>query len=251
MFVAASTECFPRLSLEDALGRITDLEFKRVEIGIREQGPHLRPSEVAADLDRAIRRCRDTHRLTPVAYFVDIQAKGQTYYDQFTACAKLAKATKVVQVTVPSSPLGTPFNQEIERLRELVRISAVEGILVSMKTEGGTLAQDPATAQALLKNVPGLGITLDPSHFVFGPAADSDYEPLLKYVTHVHLRDTNEEALQVRVGQGRIEYGRITSQLARFKYARALSVHVIDYPESDCDHDTEMRKLRLLLETLV
>lgn len=251
MFVTATTECFPRLSLEGALNKIGDLEYSRVEIGIREQGPHLRPSEVAADLETAVHRCRDTHRLTPMAYTVEIQAKGDTYYEQFTACAKLAKATKVVSITVPASPLGSPFNGEIERLRELVRIAGIEGVLVSIKTESGRLTQDPETALALCQNVKGLGITLDPSHYVCGNHSGANYDKLLPLVSHVQLRDTKPDQLQVKVGQGEIEFGRIITQLQKLKYHRALSVHVIDYAELDLDHDTEMRKMRLLLESLV
>lgn len=251
LFVAATLDCFPRLSLEAALSKLTDLEYTRVEIGVHEQGPHLRPSEVAADLDRAIHRIRDTHRLTPVALSVECAGKGQIAYEHFSACAKLAKATKIVSLTVPASPLGTPFNEEIERLRELVRIAGTEGVLVSVRTEGGKTTQDPTTALALVNNVRGLGITLDPSHYVYGPGAGGDYEPLLPHIYHVCLRDTNEEQLQVRVGQGHIEYGKLVNQLHRFGYKRALSVHVMDYAEADIDHDTEMRKMRLLLETLV
>src|SRR6266403_1379279 len=72
VFVTASTECFPDLPLHDALQRLVDLEFTSVEIAISESGPGLKPSEVLADPEKAIAVCRDTHRLTPVAYGVDI-----------------------------------------------------------------------------------------------------------------------------------------------------------------------------------
>ena len=117
MFVAASTECFADLPLDTALERLVDLEYNRVEIAIVERGKQLRPSEVLADLEAAIAVCRETHRLTPVAYIVDMDAEGDQYYEQFSACCKLAKATKVVAITVRSGELGTPFNAEIERLR--------------------------------------------------------------------------------------------------------------------------------------
>ena len=34
----------------------------------------------------------------------------------------------------------------------------------------------------------------------------------MKYVVHVHLRDTSREQLQVRIGQGEVEYGRLITQ---------------------------------------
>ena len=72
MFVAASTRCFADLPLDAALQRLVDLEYTCVEITIHETGGHLKPSEVLADHDAAVRACRQTHRLTPVAFSVDI-----------------------------------------------------------------------------------------------------------------------------------------------------------------------------------
>lgn len=251
MYVAASTDCYARLSLEGALSKLADMEYGRVEVAVREAGDQLKPSQVAADPEGAVRRCRDLHRLTPVAYFVDIQAKGPTYFEQFTACTKLAKATKAVVITVRAGELGHPFNAEIERLRELVRIAGLEGIVVGLKTEIGRLTQDPNTALALCKTVKGLGLTLDPSHYVTGPFAGVDYSNLLPLVCHVHLRDSKKDALQVKVGQGEIDYGRLITHLSRFGYNRGLTVDIAEVPGSDVDHDTELRKLRLLLETMV
>ena len=248
MFVTASTECFPGMPLEGCLQRLVDLEYTSVEIAIHENGPGLKPSEVTADLDRAVALCRDTQRLTPAAYSLDI-TPGDDYYKQFAVCCKLAKATKVVAIVVPGAELGTPFNAEIERLRELVKIASQDGILVGVKTEVGKITQDPETAVVLCNNVKGLGITLDPSHFICGPHKGGGYDQVLKHVTHVHLRDTKKDAFQVRVGQGEIEYGRLITQLSMVNYNRALSVYIT--PMEGVDHVGELRKMRLLLESLL
>ena len=251
MFVAASTECFSDLLLDTALQRLVDLEYSRVEICLHEKGNQLKPSQVHANLEQAIHSCRDTQRLTPVAYSVDIEAPESDYYQQFASCCKLAKATKVVIMTVPSAELGTPFNAEIERLRELVRIATLEGVVIGLKTQAGRMTQDPTTAMVLCDNVKGLAITLDPSHYVYSPLAGADYECLLKYVCHLQLRDTSRQKLQVRVGQGEIEYGRLITQLTKFRYNRALCVNILDIDNADVDHMAEMRKMRLLLESLL
>jgi len=251
VFVAASTECFPDLPLDAALQRLVDLEYSRVEIGIRESGGQLKPSEVHANLEHAIHACRDTQRLTPISYSVEIEAPDDEYYAQFSSICKLAKATKVVTLTVPSAELGTPFNAEVERLRELVRIATLDGVLVGLKTQTGRMTQTPDTAVVLCDHVKGLCLTLDPSHYVCGPHAGGNYDQVLKHVCHVQLRDTSKQSLQVRVGQGEIEYGRLVTQLSKCKYNRALSVHIVDLGDPDIDHMAEMRKMRLLLESLL
>lgn len=249
MFVSASLECFPDLSPADVLESVVDLEFTAIELPIHEAGRWLRPSEVRADLERSVHFCRDTHRLDIAALSIELGSSGETYYEEFASCCKLAKAIKVVTLVVPSSELGTPFNEEIERLRKLVQIASLEGAVVAVKTSIGCMTQDPDTAVVLCDNVKGLRLTLDPSHYITGPHQGGNYDKVMKYVQHVHLRDSSKSELQVRVGQGEIDYGRLIQLLTRANYDRALSVHML--PMEETDHRAEMRKMRLLLESLL
>jgi sugar phosphate isomerase/epimerase len=154
-----------------------------------------------------------------------------------------------VLLTVPSAELGTPFNEEVEHLRKLVNIASVDGILVGMRNHVGCLSQDVDTVTVMCDNVKGLGITLDPSHLAAGPSRAKGYDPLLKYAYNVYLRDSKKDQLQVRVGQGELEYNRLITMLRKQKYNRALTVHIMEMPE--IDHNVELRKMRLLLETLL
>ncbi len=249
MFVAASTACFSSLPLVEAIERLNDLEFTSVEITVHEDGNQLKPSQVLADLSAAVDLCRHTHRLEVVAYDVIQQAHSPDYYDQFRAICELAKKTKVVTITVSASPLGTPFNEEVDRLRYLSSLAQLHGARISLRSQIGTLSEDPDTVVVLCNNVQGLGVTLDPSHYLCGPHGLRHMDKLYKYVCHVHLRDSTKDKLQVRVGQGQIEYGKLINNLRRVDYTRALS---IDIREMDgVDQNSELRKTRLLLETLL
>jgi sugar phosphate isomerase/epimerase len=247
--VAASTECFRDLPLRDAVDRIVDLEYSQIEIAIHESGNQIKPSQVAEDLTRAFEMVRDTHRASVVAYSVEIEATDEEHYKQFAACCRLAKASKVVTLTVPSAELGTPFNQEVEHLQRLVTMAESEGVRVGIRSQVGRLSEDPDTVKVLCDNVPGLGLTLDPSHYICTPLGPRNYDRLMKYVYHVHLRDTTPTELQVRIGQGEIEYGRLVNMLRQVNYGLALSVHLSELP--GVDHFVEMRKMRLLLESLL
>ena len=248
MIVSVSTECFPELPLAKAMERLAELEYTAVEIDVHENGGHLQPALVASDPEAAIRECSDLQRLRPVAVSF-AAAETPTMYDQFSACCRLAKSLGVVTMVVESSELGTPFNGEIERLRKLVAIATDLDAVVGVKTASGRMTQDAETTASLCRNVPGLGVTLDPSHFIFGHKKPASWESIIKYVCHVHLRDTRPEAFQVRIGQGNIEYGKLFNQLERVGYKRALSVHVP--PLENVDQVAELRKMRLLLESLL
>lgn len=249
MFVCASTECFPDRAPKEILDYLVDLEYTAVELALHETAGWLRPSEVHSDVERAAHICRDTHRMDIGALSVEIEAPGELYYDQFSSCCKLAKAIKVVTLVVPAAELGTPFNEEIERLKKLVAIASMEGAVVALKTQIGCMTQDPDTAAVLCDNVKGLSLALDPSHYIAGPHQGRNYDKVIKYVQHVYLRDSSKTNLQVRVGQGEIDYGKLITQLEKVGYQRALSVHMV--PVEGIDHAAEMRKIRLLLDSLL
>lgn len=246
MLVTASTECFSELPLPDVYEKLLELEYSAVEISITEDSDQLKPSEVREDLEKAIAVCRDIHRLDLTGYYV-APGEGENYYEDFAACTRLAKATKVSQISVPASELGTPFNEEVERLRKLVDIASEQSVVVSLRSEVGSLSEDPDTVVVLCDNVKGLGVALDPSHYLCGPHKKRGYENLVGYTYNVYLRDSSETELQVRVGQGVVDYGKLLNQLNREKYNRALTVHMTEMPE--VEHAAEMRKMRLLLES--
>ena len=120
MLIAATTECFKHLSFDEAVQRMSDLEFTCIEIAIHEESQQLTPAQVAEDLEKAIHLCHNPNRLHVVAYSVKSSTTGDEFYSQFDAICRLARATRVVSVTIDSGELGTPFNEEVERLRELV-----------------------------------------------------------------------------------------------------------------------------------
>lgn len=249
MYVAVSTDCFPDQIMPDVVDSMIDLEFTTVEIALREDGTKLSPSRIVNDLDGAAALAIKSHRLDVCSYDVHIDAEGDAFMEQFEGICRLGKATKVVTLTVPSGELGTPFNEEVERLQRLVDLAESEGVRVAMKSQIGRLSEDPDTVKVLCDNVKGLGLTLDPSHYFCGPYANRSLDKIMEFVFHVHLRDSQKDQLQVRVGQGEIDYAKVVSQLERVGYNHALSVQMTPMPE--IEQRGELRKLRLLLETLL
>jgi len=247
VYISASSRCFAEQPFFEACSSIADLEFDKVELWLDEAGTHLSPREVAEDPDGFAKRFRESSRLTPVAMFLGCDTSPEV----LTGLMQAAKPLRITQITVPSSPVGTPFNTEVDRLRAFADISRYEGVRISIKTETGHLTQDPHTAVELCQAVSGLGITLDPSHYICGPHASEPIDQIFPYVYHVHLRDTAPNELQVPVGRGEMDYNRLISQLQRENYRLALSV---DMDASKMDAETralEMRKLRMLLDSLL
>lgn len=254
MYVACSTQCFARHPLDRALRIIGELDFSKVDVAIHEDGPHLRPSEVVADITLAAQRIRIGPSLTPGAFDVRIEAAtAQEYQKQLRALCRLARMSTVATITLPASPNHCSLAQEAERLAPLVQLAEAEGIVLTVATCSGTLTETPQAAVELCKAVPGLGLTLDPSHFLIGPHQGEGFEEVYPYVRHVHFRDTGRRPgqFQVRVGQGQVEYGKIIAHLGRVGYDRILSVDIHDIPDAPFVMESEVRKLKFLLESLV
>lgn len=254
MFVACNTLCFSREPLAHALRHIADLEFRKIDLAITEGGDHLKPSEVAESLDAALAKIRHGPSMTPSALGVDFgDAEGAAFRRRFEAICRLAKVQTVAVITIPASPAETPFDDEVKRLAALVGFATREGLVLALMTDSKTMTADPSVAAGLCKAVPGLGLTLDPSHYIQGPLAGGNYDEVFPFVQNVLLRDTGRKPgeFQVRVGQGEIEYGRIVNLLERNGYDRSLTVSILDSLDSPFEVEVEVRKLKLLLESLI
>jgi len=254
VYVACSTLCFGRFPLERTLRMIGELEFSKLDVAIHERGPHLRPSEVAADVALAAQRIRIGPSLTPAAFSVEIEAAEPHEYErQLKAICRLARMSTVSLLAIPAGPSSAGIDAEVERLTPLLQIAQAEGMVLTVPTHIGCITETPQGAIKLCESLPGLGLTLDPSHFIAGPNQGKSYEHVFPYVRHVHLRDTGRGAdqFQVRVGQGEVEYGRIISLLSRNQYERLLTVAIYDIPDAPFPMDSEVRKLKYLLESLI
>ena len=249
MIVAATTASFSELSMSDALQRIADLEYTAVEIAIADDSNHITAADIYRDRNEAHAILRKSHRLEVTSFHIEIGAVGDEHYQQFEAICELARISKVVTLNVPSADLGTPFNEEVEHLRRLVGIADDYGAKVCIRNQSGRQASDPDTIKVLCDNVDNLGLAFDPSIYICGPDAGKDTDKIQPYVGHVYLRDTSSSEFQVKVGQGEVDYAKVISQLNAVGYRRALCVDVVEMP--GVEHSAEMRKMRLLVESLL
>jgi sugar phosphate isomerase/epimerase len=247
VIVAASSRCFSDRSFAEACQQLNDLEYDRIELWFHEASQHLKPSEVGSNPERFLIQYRDLTRMTPVAIHLEEDVGGEL----FQGLCRLGKLLKITQVTIPAGQLGTPFNEEIDRLRSRLVVANAAGMRLSLKTQTGHLTEDPQTAVELCQAVPGLGLTLDVSHYLCGRYAHQSHDQVYPYVYHCHLRDTSATELQVPVGLGDVDYSRIIAQLARQDYHRVLSVEILPELLQDQDRALELRKIRMLLETLL
>ncbi len=257
MRIAGSSLSFSKRSLNEALKALADLGFSFVDIGAMEGWAHLRPSEMAEQPQKVAETVRQLCKqvgLTPVALNVGLGTNdlAEQKHRLRGVCA-VAKALQVPVVTLGTNPRGTPLEREVERWRQLVAVAKEFGITLAFEPHFFQLAEEPKVAHALVQQVEGLRITLDPSHFAIQGLRLADYRSLLPYVAHVHLRDAGNsgwETVQVPVGKGCVEFSALIRALREVGYNGALSCEYID-TIGELDVPVNLLALKSLLLSLI
>ena len=227
------------------------MHFPKADLAVHADGPHLTPAEVLSDPGRAAQRLKAAN--LPLAAFHVVIGPDADVRAELRAVCRLARVLTVPVVTVPAAPLGADLDAETRRLADWVRVAEGEGVILSVETHSATVTADPAGAVELCRRVPGLGLTLDPTHYLMAPHGELSFDHAYPYIRHVRLRDSGRtpEQFQVRVGQGELEYGRVMTQLERVRYKRALTVDIRDVPDNPFPVEPEVRKLKYLLDSLI
>lgn len=245
--IAASTRSLWEMPFAGACSQLQDLGFDKVELYVSNQLEQLQVEQITQNMESTILEFREASRLSPVALFIDEELS----LSDFALMVKFATQLKIAQITIQASELGTPFNSEIDRLKERNRMCLEEGIRLSIVTKTGRLTEDPHTALELCQSVKSLGVTLDPSYYICTPRGEINHDMVYPKVVHCHLRDTSVSDIQVPAGLGEVDYNRIISMLENESYDRVLSVDLLPRTLEGEERLLELRKLRLLLESLL
>ncbi len=92
MYIAVSTDCFPKFRCRMWSKTFIDLEFTTIEIALRvERQQSSAQVDIASEMEQVIRVVRDSHRLDLCSFDVYIEATGDEYYAQFSSIANWPK----------------------------------------------------------------------------------------------------------------------------------------------------------------
>ena len=247
MQIAVTTRSLWEMPLPRACAQLQDLGFDKVELCINDAFDQLSVADVVSDSESVIAELHDSSRVSPVAIFLE-QEVG---VHEFAVIADFAKQLRVAQLTLEASPVGTPFNTEIDRLRERNVLCQQAGVRMSVLTKSGLLTQDPHTAVEMCQSVKGMGITLDPTCYVCDFARHGEWEIVLSHTLHCQLRDATPSEGQVSCGLGDVDFNRIASSLQNLGFNRTLSVDLLPKTMIGEQRLLELRKLRLLFESML
>ncbi len=239
---ACHTWAFNDLTLPEALGTIARLGFRYVDIG---SGPTLNapraaenPRAVAEEIRRDLQlfnlKLSDLYLMLPRISLAD-EDKRQKELDLYRALIPFAQALETPGITLSPGLVHPPEDAEarertVEALREMVKQGKEANLKVSIEPHMDSMAQTPETALALVKDVPGLMITLDWAHPVCQNIAHDEIVKLLPHTRHVQVRQAARAQLQTPFERGRIDIERMVEALKAANYEGVICVEYMNTP---------------------
>lgn len=245
---ACSSLCQARQPTEKALRAVADLGFKWVDLSCLSWARHASVPALLEDFDREAGRVEGllaTNGLQ-VANLTFDAPEGKPFDQfekEFRAVVKLAARLKARLINLMAPSNKADRQDAVARLRSLQSIASKEGVLLTVETHCNQITERPADALWLCQQVPGLGLTLDPSHYFAGPHQGGRFDELLPLVQGTGFRagGMSWKEIQLPWGQGPINFAALVRQLEAAGYK---GFYVAEYIEgfNEVNALTESRK---------
>jgi len=167
------------------------------------------------------------------------------YRKQFQALVALASRCDVRLINLMAPPAGGDRQAQVKRLRILQDMASRLGVLLSVETHCNQVTELPADAEWFCRQVPGLGLTLDPSHYYAGPNQGAGFENLYPLALGTGLRAAGMswEEIQLSWGRGPIDFTEVIRKLEAVGYK---GFYVVEYIEGLNEVDPLVESRRFL-----
>ena len=260
--LACADFAFPLLPHDRGLDLIGMLEFQGVDIGLFEGRSHLWPSREFKSpatagnrlgrklADRGL-RCADVFlqmhpSFVPYAINHPESARRQHARDWFLKALDYAAAcgakhvTTLPGVTLDDEKTSESWRRSCDELAWRFQQAEQSRIVFGIEAHVGSIVPNPKAALRLVRDVPGLTLTLDYTHFTRAGLPDSAAEPLLAHATHFHARGARKGRLQTSLQKNTIDYARVLHAMKKTNYRGYLGV---EYVWVDWEHCNEVDNL--------
>lgn len=247
--LACADFTFPLLAHDKVLQLIALLDLQGVDVGLFENRSHLWPSHEFAQVEPAARQLKqklDDLGLHAADIFLqmdplfdpyainqpaaDRRAKARDWFlktlDYANACGA-GHVTILPGVHFDSELWETSFARAVEELTWRVEQARRQRIIFGVEAHVGSIVPDPAKAEQLIQQVPGLTLTLDYTHFTRLGTPDAQIEPLVQYASHFHIRGARPGRLQERFAHNTIDYQRLCDCIKASGYQGWLGIEYV------------------------
>lgn len=229
--LACADFTFPLLPHDHVLDLIAMLKLKGVDIGLFEDRSHLQPSREFENVRRSARRLRkklEARGLVAADVFMQTALDFESYAinnpqkmrrrkarDWFLKTLEYAlecgskHVSGLPGVHFRGEKRGDSWARSVDELSWRVEQARQHRIIYGIEPHIGSLASHPKSAARLVRDVPGLTLTLDYSHFVPRGISESEVEVLIQHASHFHVRGACRGNGQATFERNTLDFGRI------------------------------------------
>jgi sugar phosphate isomerase/epimerase len=211
--------------VETALKNIAGIGYEWVDLSCLNWAPHAEVPKLLENFEQEARRVQSALkssglRVSNLTFDAFDGRPFEQYEREFKAVLKLAVRLdgRLINIMAPSNKAD---RQEVAaKLKRLQALAAEWGIVLTLETHCNQITERPAEALWLCQQVPGLGLTLDPSHYYAGPNQGADFDALLPYVKGTGFRAGGMSWAEIQMpwGTGPIDFAGLARKLEASGY---------------------------------
>jgi sugar phosphate isomerase/epimerase len=240
MNFSCHTWAFHNLTMTEALGTIARLGFRFADIGT---GPGFNVNRARSHPNHAAAEIRDELAVYGLALAdlylmlprisVENDEQRTKDIDLFKGLMPFAAALQPPGISI--SPGVTQSDdgamaRTIEALRHMRDAAKAVGVPLSIEPHMDSMLPTPAAALGVVKEVPGLQITLDWAQMVCQNIAHDDILRLLPHTRHIQIRQAAKNQLQTVFDKGKIDIPRVMRDLVERSYDGVICVEMMNIP---------------------
>ena len=245
MKIIGSTSAF-NTDLDDALGRLGALGFSEVDLILIEDWGLVSVQALVDDFDKETARVRmilEKHGLravsvnaafSPQLFDREDEAQNELRRVQVSAVCRFMRELGIeIGGHYPghiadwkNDPEGV-WTGTVATLREIQAIAREEGVVLAPEIHVKTPFEEPDKARRLLREIPGLPYTYEPSHFIVNGIDAVETADLLAGACHCHLRTCAPGYLQAAPPVGYEALDWMMEQLRARDYSGYISIEFL------------------------
>ena len=264
---------FPLLSHDKALDLIRILDIDAVDIGFFQDRSHIQPSAVFKDIpgeSARLKKSLDERGMVAADLFLqlapdfyskainnpDVSVRDETR-TAFLKTLEIASRIGAHHVSIlPGATFetGSPkdsYKRAVDELAWRVEKAADAKLVLGVEAHLGSFCETPKCAKQLIKDVKGLTLTLDYTHFTKLGIEDSVIEELMPYASHFHARNACKGRAQCTMKDNTIDYQRVMRKMLEYDYPGFVGLEYvwIEWEHmNEADNVSETIQLRNVLK---
>ena len=210
---------------EKVLQTVAGLGYRWVDLSCLSWASHVSVPKLMEDFDREAARVEAALaasglKVANLTFDSCYDRPFEQYEKEFQAVVKLAVRLKTGLINLMAPSNKTDRNEVAGRMKRLQAIAARDGVILTLETHTNQITERPGDALWLCQQVPGLGLTLDPSHYYAGPNQGAGFDALYPLVRGTGFRagGMSWQEIQLPWGQGPIDFAAVVRKLEAASY---------------------------------